>query len=400
MQVIRVPSYDFRKLSTGQLLAQTAVAASSTLEMAAVTGFVDNQFAVLGYDSDVENTELVQITDIDSPNLSVGATVYEHQEDLLVYPCPYDQVELYKKREGGSFQLLQRVDMDVDQYTIFIDPTAEKTDTYEYKYRNTVTSAVSSSSTDGLQYVSTKEPYVTPEEVVEYMHRPTGLGADDANLIMLCNAYSDLLDHHVGRYQSERLWYHYKKVIVPMHRVRDHSKIRLQNPDDRPVREVVDAYLVNPNKGTKNRINKPYEVGSSSIVYLPGLDDENQLYETDRIHMIIKVGYFEQSDVPQDIRMLLCRAIAMHIRNEDMIRRYVHHSGQLVSGEQGVNAFVRTVTVGKYTKQYFETAAEGNGQRVNAKALESMKVAFDDAMMQNNKDVLRPYKQTFSMSFL
>lgn len=401
MQIIRVPSYDFRKLSTGQLLAEQAAAASGTLELAAITGFVVNQFAVLGYDNELENTEAVQVSAISSPNLSVGTTVYEHQPEFLVYPLPYDQVELYKKRSGGSMQLMERKAMDVDgPYTVFVDATAEKTDTYEYKYRNSVTAAVTSVATTGLEYVSAKEAYVTPAQVISYMNNPSGLTEADPNLIMLCHAYSDLLDHTIGRYQKERLWYHYKKVVIPMHKVRKNYKVRMPSPDASPVSEVMEAHMVNPLKGSSVAITKPYEVYSSAIVYLPALCNSGQIVETDRLHLLLKVGFFESNNIPSDITMLLCNAIAMHIRNEDMVRRYVHHSGQFVSGEQGVNAFVRTITVGKYTKQYFETAAEGNGQRVNSKALESMKVAFDAAMLHNNQDVLRPYKQTFSISFI
>lgn len=400
MQIIRVPTYDFRKLSTGQLLSTRALEASTTLVLESVTGFSSDEFAILGYDNDRENNEIATISAISSPNLTVGALSYEHQPDFLVYPCPYDQIELYKKVSGGSMQLMERKSLDVDDpYTVFFDATALPTDTYEYKYRNSVSEAVSSAATTGMEYVKAQDPYVTPAQVIQYMGNPTGLTASDPNLVMLCNAYSDQLDHAVGRYQNERLWYHYEKVIIPMDKINSSNRARVKNANQKPIIECVEAYVVDPVSGRVDEFDKPYEVLNRSTVYLPNLDDVT-LYDTDRLHMIVKVGFFESDNIPQDIRSMLCHAIAMHIRREDMLRRYVHHSGQLVSGETGSDAYVRQVTVGKYTKMYFESAAESNGQRVNAKGLEAINVAFDQAMIDNMKDVLRPYKQTFSMSFI
>jgi len=401
MQIIRVPTYDFRKISTGQLLSTRAVEAATTLELESVVGFSVDEFAVLGYDSDRENNEIAEISAIASPDLTVGALAYEHQPEILVYPCPYDQVELYKKRSGGSMQLMERKDLDVDGvFTVFFDITAEKDDTYEYKYRNSVSEDASTASTDRMEYFKSKDPYITPAQVIQYMNNPSGIDANDPNIIMLCNAYSDQLDHLVGRYQKERLWYHYEKVIIPIDQINSTNKARLRNVNDKPLLEVLEAYIVDPDTGRVTNIEKPYEVATTSAAYLPGLADISNLYDTDRLHMMIRVGFFESDNVPQDIRAMLCNAVAMHIRKEDMMRRYVHHSGQLVSGEATSDAFVRSVTVGKYTKMYFESAAESNGQRVNSKALETVGVAFDQAMLHNYKDVLRPYKQTFSMSFI
>lgn len=401
MQTIRVPTYDFRKLSTGQLLSTRALEAATTLVLESVSGFSADEFSILGYDNVKENNEIATISAVSSPNLTVGALAYEHQPDFLVYPCPYDQVELYKKRSGGSMQLMERKDMDVDGvFTVFFDVTAEKGDTYEYKYRNSVSEATSAASTDRMEYYRTKEPYVTPAQVIQYMGSPVGLTETDVNLVMLCNAYSDLLDHTIGRYRNERLWYHYKKIVVPMEQINNRNRVRFKNSDHKPLKEVIEAYVVDPETGRIDDIIKPYEVLTTAAAYLPGLDDVDQIYDTDRLHMIIRVGFFESDDVPQDLRLLLCEAVAMHIRNEDMLRRYIHHSSQFVSGETGSDAFLRSVTAGKYTEMYFESAAESSGQRVNAKALEAVGVAFNQALLHNHKDTLRPYKQTFSMSFI
>lgn len=403
MQAIRAPNYDFRKLQTGQLLEEVVLATESSAELASSTGFLANNFAVFGYDNDKDNNEIVQVISIDSPVLTISTLTYQHRDGFLVYPSPYDIIELYKQRRNGEFQLLEKKVMDVDgPYTIFVDPNPEKTDRYRYRYSNSVTDVTSDYSMEKIEYVKTKEPYVTPEEVVEYMKYPDGIDECDPNVIMLCDAYSDLLDHTIGRFQNERLWHHYKKVVIPMDKVSSFNKVRMKIKDARPVVEVLEAHIVNPITGASIEIEKPYEVFSQGVVHLPGLDlsmswndDDN-----DRLHLLLKVGYFESSAVPADIRKLLLNVIAMHLRNEDMIKRYVHHTSDFVSGERTSDAFVRTITTGKYTKQWFETAAEGSGQRISSKALETIGVSFDAAMIKNNRDVFKTYMENFSISFL